>query len=114
MAERRQIEEPNIGRQDKLYRVVITDETDGNTEVFNKTVCGLMMLGETGDRMCEIVLNESLASMAALLDGSTKAKHAVRLVTLIDSIHKEDTAEMATEFEDMLSELMGGAEGGIQ
>ena len=114
MAERRQIEDPHIGRQDKLYRVVITDETDGNTEVFNKTVCGLMMLGETGDKMCEIVLNESLVSIAALLDSSTKAKHAVRLATLINTMRKEDTAEMATEFEDMLSELMGGTEGGIQ
>jgi hypothetical protein len=114
MAEHREIGKPSLERQDKLYKVVITDETDEGKEVVNEVMSGLCVVGERDDRMCEIVLNENILGISSMLASGTKTKHAVRLATLIENMRKQDTAEMATEFEDMLSDLMTGVEGGIQ
>ena len=108
---KREIEPPSIGQADKVYRVVIIDETDGKEEIFNETMTGLCLVGEKDERMCEIVMNENLLSMAAMLRAGSKTKHAVRLATFLENMRRDETAENATEFEDMLNGML---EGGLQ
>ena len=103
-----EIEPPRMEQMDKHFRVVITD---GDKVVADEVMRGFLLVGEDGERMCEIVMNENIATMAALLHSGSKTKHAVRLATLMENMKRDEAAENATEFEDMLNDML---EGGLQ
>lgn len=116
MGEHREIEAPRFDRQDKVYEVVIYDVTDAeNTkEVAREQMQGLCLVGDCEDRMCEIVLNENLMNIAAMLSAGSKTKHAVRLSTLIENMKRSDANEQAAEYEDLLTSLLSDSKGGLQ
>ena len=105
---KREIEPPRMDQLDKQFHVVITD---GDNVVADEIMKGLCLVGEDGKRLCEIVLNENIVGIAAMLSSGSKTRHAVKFATFMDNMHKEDLAEQASEMEDMLNDML---EGGLQ
>jgi hypothetical protein len=103
-----EFEKPSTTQLDKQYHIVITD---GDEVVVDEVMKGLCLVGEAGNRLCEVVLNENIVGIAAMLHSGSKTRHAVRFATFVENMTKEDMAEQATDMEDMLSNIL---EGGLQ
>ncbi|MCR5565995.1 MAG: hypothetical protein K6F61_04025 [Clostridiales bacterium] len=116
MREHREFEECRTEKQDKRYRITITDVTDGEKEVATEELASICLVGSglDGTSMCEIVLNENIMGIAAMLHAGSKTRHAVRLATLVENMHKDDAREQANALEDMLTEMFNPTEGGVQ
>lgn len=109
---KREVEQPNFGQKDKTYRVIIIDETDGGKEIGNETMTGLCLVGERGDKMCEIVLNENILGVASMLSCGSKTKHAVKLASFVNTMRDEETME--ENMGKMVSDIVSDIKGGIQ
>ena len=105
MSDHRQIEPPHMEQKDKQYRVIVME---GEEVIADETMKGLCLVGEDGHRLCEMVLNENVMTIANMFRAGSKTKHAVRLATLLDNMVSDDLSEQASEMEDMLNNLMGG------
>ena len=111
---KREFEPPYMGeRKEKHYRVVITD-LDKDEVLSDEVVSGLCLVGEFDDHLLEIVLNESILGIAAMLSAGSKTKPAMRVATIVDNMRNEDLQEKAVEMEDALSEIFNRSEGGLQ
>lgn len=115
MDERKGLHETSMVKLDKKYKVIITD-ADSGEEITSDMFSGLCLVGEGLDNesMCEIVLNENIVNIAAMLSAGKKTSHAIKLATFVDNMRKDDLREQATDMEDMLSDLLSGTQGGIQ
>lgn len=95
----------------KKYRVVIIDQED-NKEVMNDEFKGLMMLASVDeDHSCEVIMSESVPSMAEMMHSSTKVREAAKFMVFMDGLIKERRGRNATDEENALLDIL---EGGIQ
>lgn len=64
--------------------------------------------------MTECMLNENMTNLAAMIAASKKFKHAARLADVFLEASKEEEEDRNSMLEDMLMDMIGDTEGGIQ
>ena len=112
----REFDKPSIEKQDKIYRVVITDVKE-DKELMNEELTSIGLVGEgKGDHtMTEVMLNMNVMTLAALFSAGSKTCHAARLASLVQRMKDEEEQDTATAVEEsLLGILSGRIEGGIQ
>lgn len=96
-------------RANKTYHVVVTaidGDTGIETEEVNDTFNGFMLLADAvdGEAMAEIIMNENIMNLAALMCTGNKTKIAVRLANMMLKMEESKHSEM----EDLLMSMIGG------
>ena len=97
-----------------MYRVTIEKITDGdvNEVVYNELLNRILLVGEDAENtsLCtEIIINNSIAGMAAMLLSGKKTRKAIFLANAMRSIMNDDRNDKEDELLEM---IMGGMEDG--
>ena len=93
-----------MNKRYKTIVISIDNETGEEKEELNDEYNGIVILGDKGKSMAEVIMNMTILNMAEMISSSSKMKMAAKLSNVMMSM-KDD---IMSGFENQLSEMLKG------